>query len=144
MIDSPIFLVDSDCSDTALPRLMMNGQPQIMWHHEIMWRHEFEYASQMPIGQTRTYLELVNSLLAQRKSAADKTLIRVSDANLHRQRGYLRAQNGLARVSFKLKRYGLGLFLGDLITRKLGSRRLNHTYRQKINQIQLSHLEKSW
>lgn len=60
------------------------------------------------------------------------------------KRIYLRAQNGLARVSFRIKRYGLRLFLGDFITRKLGSRRLNRTYRQKITQIQLSQFEKSW
>ena len=56
----------------------------------------------------------------------------------------LKAQNWTARVNFRIKRYGIGFFLGDFITRKLGSRKLNRSFRLKINQIQLSQLKKSW
>lgn len=295
MTDSPIFLVDSDCSDSTLLRLMLNAHPQVTW------LHEFEQTNQMPVGHMLTYPELVSSLLDQYKSVAHKylahkSLIGVSGAKLHQhfgplltrwpeakfirivrdpremtcasvrrgragnvwaglghwieteaawdklspqlcaektleiyyqdlitdtrptlekvcalievpyspammdkvtrtnpsllhpqrvqtwqrhlskreiqliearigpqmvargfaysgfakrkvslwQRSYLRMQDRLTRVSFRIKRYGLGLFLGDFITRRLCAHRLNRTYRQKINKIQLSQLKKSW
>ncbi|MEM8501957.1 MAG: sulfotransferase [Cyanobacteria bacterium P01_D01_bin.1] len=56
----------------------------------------------------------------------------------------LNAQNWFAKVSFKVKRYGLGIFIGDFVTRKLGLRQLNRSYKLKINQIQISQLKKSW
>lgn len=57
---------------------------------------------------------------------------------------YLKAQNWAAGLTFRIKRYGFGLVLGDFVTRRLGSHELNRTYRLKINEIQLRHLKKSW
>ena len=57
---------------------------------------------------------------------------------------YLKAQSWAAGIVFRIQRYGIGLVIGDLVTRKLGSRRLNRSFKLKMNQIQLSQLKKSW
>ena len=57
---------------------------------------------------------------------------------------YLKAQSWAAGIVFRIQRYGIGLVIGDFVTRKLGSRRLNRSFKLKMNQIQLSQLKKSW
>lgn len=57
---------------------------------------------------------------------------------------YLKVQSWWAGIAFRTKRYGIGLVLGDFITRRLGSRKLNRSFKLKMNQIQLSQLKKSW
>lgn len=57
---------------------------------------------------------------------------------------YLKAQSWAAGITFRIKRYGLGIVLGDFVTRRLGSRKLNRSFKLKMNQIQLSELKKSW
>lgn len=57
---------------------------------------------------------------------------------------YLKAQNWAAGIAFRIKRYGLGIVLGDFVTRRLGSRKLNRSFKLKMNQVQLSELKKSW
>lgn len=60
------------------------------------------------------------------------------------QESQLKLQNWWAGISFRIQRYGLGLVVGDMVTRKLGARQLNKSFQLKINQVQLGYLKKSW
>jgi len=57
---------------------------------------------------------------------------------------YLKVQSRAAGIVFRVKRYGVGLVLGDFVTRRIGSRKLNRGFKLKMNQIQISQLKKSW
>ncbi|MGD1897208.1 MAG: sulfotransferase [Phormidesmis sp.] len=57
---------------------------------------------------------------------------------------YLKIQNWWARIVFRVRRYGLGLVIGDFVTRRIGARQLHRHYQLKMNEIQLKQLKKSW
>lgn len=57
---------------------------------------------------------------------------------------YLKLQNRVAKILFRVKRYGLGLLLADFVTRRLNLSALHRPFRLKMNEIEISLLKKSW